>query len=205
MTHCTVFMLSLLLVAQVDPLTHVGTLTEGLDNPARMAITATEVLVTDPRANAVQRFALDGTHLGSWSLPAGPVGIAVHPDDGRVFVSRRDDRKVAVYDAALVFQHFLADGVVDFVEPTDLAVDPVRGRLYVVDSGADRFYAFDSAEALVLIVGLRGSRTSEFKYPSAIAVDTVNDRVLVADQDNFRIQVFGPSGVFELWLGYRIK
>lgn len=196
--------LGLLAVAQVGPLNHTATWSEGLDNPARLAITGSEVLVADPRANAVVRFDLDGTYLGTWSEPAGPVGIAVHPD-GRIFVSRRDDARVAVYDASFAFQHFLPEGAASFVEPNAMAIDPVSERLYIVDSGADRFYAFDSTETLVLMVGLRGSRASEFKHPGAIAIDTANNRILVADRENYRIQVFTPTGLFQFAFGYRIK
>jgi len=204
MAHGLLVLAGLLSVAQLPPLAHSATWSNGLDNPARLAVTAGEVLVTDPRANAVIRFDLSGTFLGTRSEPAGPVGVAVHPD-GRIFVSRRDDAKVGVYDAAFTFQHFLADGIVSFVEPTDLAVDTVSGRLYVVDSGADRFYAFDSSEALALIVGIRGGRSSEFRHPGAIAIDAANNRVLVADQDNYRVQVFSTAGLFQLSFGYRIK
>ncbi|MHC4092310.1 MAG: hypothetical protein ACYSVY_18905 [Planctomycetota bacterium] len=160
--------------------------------------------MTDPRANAVVRFDLAGNYLGTWSEPAGPIGIAVHPD-GRIFVSRRDDAQVAVYDPSFTFLRFLDPTPFSFVKPTDLAMDPVHGKVYVVDNGADRFYAFDVAESLALVVGVRGSHSSEFKYPSAIAVDTANNRIVVADQDNYRLQVFTPSGVFVDSFGYRIK
>ena len=197
-------LVGVLAAGQLDPLTHQASLSAGLDNPARVAVTGSEILVADPRADAVVRFDLAGAYLGTWSEPAGPVGVAVHPD-GRIFVSRRDDAKVGVYDPSFVFQHFLADGVVSFVEPTDLAVDPLSGRLYVVDSGGDAFYGFESDESLALIVGVRGSRTGEFIRPGAIAVDPANNRVLVADQENFRVQVFNTSGLFLFKFGYRIK
>ena len=187
----------------LDPLL---TLSAHLESPARVAVTATEVLVTDPHANAIVRFDLSGAYLGTWQEEAGPVGIAAHPD-GRVFVSRRDDAKVGVYDASFTLLRFLGDGnpMVNMIKPTDLAVNPDTGRVYVVDSGGDRVYAFEDDEALGLIVGVRGSAASQFKYPSAVAVDTVNDRFLVADQDNFRVQVFDPSGVYLSKFGYRIK
>ncbi len=200
----TAIAIGLLSFGQLPPLTHQGTLTQGLNDPARVAVTASEILVTVPRANAVVRFDLAGASLGSFGESAGPLGVAVHPD-GRIFVSRRDDAKVAVYDSSGTFQHFLGGGAITFDQPTDLAVDPVSGRLYVVDSGADRFYGFDSGEALALIVGIRGSGAGQFKTPSAIAVDTANNRLVVADQENYRVQVFTPAGLFVRKFGYRIK
>jgi len=190
-------------VAQLGPLTHRMSLKEGLDNPACVATTSTEILVTDPRVGTIRRFDLNGVSLGTWIDSAGTVGIATHPD-GRLFVSR-NDAKVAVYDSNFVFQGFLGAGIVSFVRPTDLAVDPSSGRILVVDSGADRIYGFDSGGALALMFGLRGSGWGAFKYPSVIAVDAVRHRILVADQDNFRVQVFDSSGVFLFSFGYRIK
>ncbi len=195
--------ISLSSVAQIGPITHRMTLSAGLDSPARIAVTAAEILVTDPRSGVIRRFDTSGSPLSVWIESGGPVGVAVHAD-GRIFVSRRD-AKVAVYDSTFTFLQFLGDGVVAFVQPTDLAVDPDSGLVYVVDSGADRVYAFDAAGALVLMFGIRGSGFGQFKYPSAIALDAINHRILVADQDNFRVQVFDTSGLFRFSFGYRIK
>jgi len=199
-------LVSVIVPAQLSPATHLGTLTEGLQSPARIAVTASGLLVADTQAGRIVRFDAGGAYIGNWSVSAGPVGIGAHPD-GRMFVSRRDDGKVAVHDAAFTFLRFLGAGIpmVNFVNPADLAVDPATGRIYVVDSGGDRFYVFNSDESLALIVGMRGARVSEFKYPAAIAVDSANHRIFVADQDNFRIQVFSTAGVFLRSFGYRTK
>lgn len=194
----------LLTVGQVGPLAHRMTLSDGLDSPAAVAVTTGEILVVDPRLGVIRRFALDGTPIGAWPEPGGPVGIASHPD-GRIIVSRRLDAKVAIYDNAFNFDRFLGDGLVAFVEPTDLAIDPGSGRIYVVDSGADRVHAFDTDGTLAWSVGVRGAPNGQFKHPSAIAVDAANHRVVVADQDNFRVQVFSDSGLFLFRFGYRIK
>ncbi len=204
MNFAAYLFLGVITTAQLDPLVHTATLSQGLESPARLAVTPGQVFVADAQANAVVRFDLAGTYVGTWSEPAGPVGIAVHPD-GRVFVSRRDDAKVGIYDASFNFTGFLGDGVVTFVKPTDLAVDAASGRIYVVDSGADNFYAFEANGALALIVGIRGNRSSEFKYPTSITYDPVNDRIIVGDQDNFRVQVFMSNGLYVRRFGYRTK
>ncbi|MBI4717878.1 MAG: SMP-30/gluconolactonase/LRE family protein [Planctomycetes bacterium] len=204
MTCTSGIMFGLAVVSQIGPLTHEATLSTGLDSPARIAVTATGILIADTRADRIVRFDPAGTYVGAWIEPAGPVGIAVAAD-GRVFVSRRDDARVGIYDANFAFIAFLGAGAVTFSRPTDLAADPLSGRIFVVDSGADRVYAFDSGGGLALVFGIRGSGFGQFKYPSAIAIDPAAGRVLVADQDNFRVQVFDGSGVFLFSFGYRIK
>ncbi len=193
-----------LAVGQLSPLTHQMTWTQGLDNPARLAEADGTWLIADTRADRVVRYDSSGAYLGEWAEPAGPVGIAAHPD-GRIFVSRRDDRRVAVHDAQYAFLGFLGIGAVSFVEPTDLAIDPLTGRIYVVDTGADRVYAFHSSGTLAVMFGSCGSGFGQFKYPTAVAVDPFTSRVLVADQDNFRVQVFDTAGMFLFSFGYRIK
>ncbi len=196
------FLIALAQVGQVDPLTHQLTIAEGLDNPARIAVAGGEILVADTRANTIVRFDLSGNLLGTWSESAGPVGIAVAPD-GRIYVSRRDDAKVAVYSPTFVFQEFVADGVVSFVRPTDLAIDAISGRLYIVDSGADSIHAFESDGSHAWTVGTRGGSSGQFKNPSAIAVDNAFGHVVVADQDNFRVQIYTNAGIFVSGFGYR--
>ncbi|MFQ5429741.1 MAG: hypothetical protein ACE5E1_05460, partial [Phycisphaerae bacterium] len=205
MTFCTAIVAcGLFPLAQLPPLTHVDTWTQGLEHPSRLAVSPSEVLVADPQVGTITRFDLAGNFLGTWSEPAGPLGVAVHPD-GRIFVARRQDAQVAVYDGSFAFQHFISAAPFGFVRPTDLTVDPSSGVLYVVDSGADRLYGFDASETLVLVIGARGSGFGQFKNPSAVAVDGANGRIFVADQDNFRVQVFSLAGIFLRSFGYRIK
>ena len=194
-------------LAQLAPLPHLGTLSEGLHSPARVAIASDDsVLVTDPANDYVLRYDGAGLLLGTFAVPEGPVGVAAHPD-GRVFVSLRDVAKVAVYDAAFVRTGLLGDGdpLVTFVRPTDLAIAASTGHIYVTDSGGDRVYGFDATGALTLIFGMHGELNGQFQYPSAVAVDEANNRLIVADHDNFRVQVFTSAGVFTQRFGYRNK
>jgi len=191
-------------VGQVVPLPHEQSISQGLERPTRLAITETSLFVTDLRQSAVVQYDLSGAYVGTWSEPAGPIGVAVHPD-GRILVSRREDGQVAVYDAGFNFQRFLDPGVVAFEGPTDVDVDSNTGRILVVDSAADRVVVFEDDETLAFVVGVRGSVSGAFKFPSSVAVDLTSGGFAIGDQDNYRVQRFTGAGLFEGSFGYRIK
>ena len=197
--------LGLLVVAQLDPLTHTGSLTNDLRSPARVAVAPDgTVLVSDPFNNRIARFDGAGTPLGVWAVPEGPVGVAAHPD-GRFLVSLRDEPKVAIYDASFTLTGYLddSDPGVTFERPTDIAVAST-GEIYVVDAEGNDYYVFDSAGHFSMRVGTRGNDPGQFIYPSAIAVDEPRGLVFVADHDNFRVQVFTTGGVFVQHFGARM-
>lgn len=205
----TAALLAVLMVlpGQIDPLVYVGSLTEELRSPARVAVTGNgTVLVSDPYRYQIVRFDSTGALLGTWSVPDCPVGVAAHPD-GRYFVSYRDVPGVGIYGASFVRTGMLGEGnpLVAFVRPTDIDIASDTGRIYVVDSGGDRVYGFEGDGTLALIFGERGESLAQFQYPSALAVDAVNGRLIVADQDNFRIQVFTMNGLSTQRFGYRNK
>jgi DNA-binding beta-propeller fold protein YncE len=198
--------LGLAAVGQTDAVTHVGALSEGLRGPARLAIAPDDsILVTDPELDRVLRFNSSGDVLGSWNVPAGPIGVGAHPD-GRIFVSLRDQPRVAVYSEAFDLLGYLGEGnpAVSFAGPTDIDIAAGSGRIYVVDSEGDRVYGFESDGSLALALGTRGNAAGEFLYPSAVAVDERRGCILVADHDNFRVQLFTTSGVFLRQFGERL-
>ncbi len=200
--------LTVAVLGQTPSANHIGTLAGGLRSPARLAVGDDgTVYVTDPFLREVHRFGADGTPLSPrWSVPEGPIGIAVDTD-GQFFVSLRDAPGVAVYDAAFTRTGLLGDAnpLVAFVRPTDIDIAGDTGRIYVLDSGGDRVYGFEPDGTLALVFGSHGELHAQFQYPSALSVDEVGQRLVVADQDNFRIQVFSTSGLYLTRFGHRIK
>jgi DNA-binding beta-propeller fold protein YncE len=210
-----IFMAWLLLLVTVpgprlEPLNHLGTLSDELRSPARIAVAADgTVCVTDPFRNHIVRFDSSGNLLGTWPVSEGPIGIALHAD-GRIFVSLRDEAAVGIYidDAGTFTRVGDLDGngnpLVTFVRPTDMDIDDATGRIYVVDAEADEIYGFASDGSLVLKFGSRGEGNAQFMYPSTIAFDTANDRLIIGDHDNFRAQIFDTGGVFRRRFGFRM-
>jgi DNA-binding beta-propeller fold protein YncE len=132
-----------------------------------------------------------------------PFNVAIGPDE-TVFVS--DSAGKAVYKFDRNGKRLASFGRDDFERPTGLAVDRVRGVLYVVDSahhGSDkhRVIGFDLEGHRKLELGPkegpggRGSNDGQFYFPSYVAVDK-DGMVYVGDTMNFRIEVFGPDGKF---------
>ena len=199
--------IGLMSVGQMEPLGHLGSLTEQLRGPARLAIAPDDsVFVTDPLNRHIARFDATGSLLDTWPVPEVPIGVAVHPD-GRIFVSLRDGPNVAIYDSEFSLLGHLGedDPQVSFVGPTDIDIATDTGRIYVVDSPADRIYAFESDGSLALTLGSRGNWPGQFVYPSAITVDEPRDRIIIADHDMYRLVVFTTSGVFLMQFGDRMK
>ncbi len=203
---CVSLIVGLIAFGPIDPLPHLGSYTEQLRGPARLAVAPDDsIYVSDPLNGHIVRFDALGAIMGTWPIPQRPVGIAVHPD-GRVFVSLRDEPKVAIHDTAFNLLGYLGadDPLVTFVGPTDIDIATDTGTIYVVDADGDRIYGFQSDGSLALILGMRGSSPSQFLYPSTIAVDEVYQRLIVADHDSFRVQMFTTSGVFIQQFGDRL-
>jgi len=189
-------------LGQTTSVTYADTFVAG-QYPARVcADGGGGIYVTDPTTNQVIQLDAAGATVGSFAIPETPVGIAQHA--GSIYVSRADG-VVGIYDAAFVLQGTLDPTPLAMVAPNDIAVHPVSGEVYVVDSGAHMVVVFDGTTGLLeRSWGTEGSGLGQFMTPQSLAVDAALDHVIVADTDNFRVQVFDTSGILQFKFGYRI-
>ena len=89
-----------------------------------------------------------------------------------------------------------SDGRFDI--PTDLAVDPDTGDIYVVDSDNNRVQKFESNGDFDIEFGSDDSGDDDYLgSPSAIAVHKDSDYVYVADSTTDSISVFDKNGNFK--------
>ena len=89
-----------------------------------------------------------------------------------------------------------SDGRFDI--PTDLAVDPDTGDIYVVDSNNNRVQKFESNGDFDIEFGSDNSGDDDYLgSPSAIAVHKDSDYVYVADSTTDSISVFDKNGNFK--------
>ncbi|MGD2108402.1 MAG: multiheme c-type cytochrome, partial [Phycisphaerae bacterium] len=174
----------------------------GMTFPGRVASAGGVVYVTDLGESAVHEVS-GGIVSATYSIPEAPVGIAIHPSNGKIYVSRMDGA-VGIYDAAFALQGTLDPTPMTMVAPNDIAVHPNTGEVYVVDSGGHQVLVFSGfTDTLARAWGAEGSGLGEFRTPQAVAIDAALDHVLVADTDNFRVQVFDAAGLVQYKFGYK--
>ncbi|KAI5744623.1 hypothetical protein M8J76_003915 [Diaphorina citri] len=80
----------------------------------------------------------------------------------------------------------------DFIEPTDVAVDPTYGHILIADNGPACVFVFDTRGKLLFQVGKKGSTPGCFSLMSSITVGAGGE-IIIADS---RIQVFNGKGKY---------
>jgi DNA-binding beta-propeller fold protein YncE len=147
------------------------------------------VLILDPRE---QRVVVLGDSGGTkLSLP---LGIAV-AEDGTIFVSDGDLKKVIVYDEKGKVKNVIGKRD-DFQNNAGLAYNDGLKRLYVVDSYGNTVRVFTDQGEPLFQFGQNGPADGEFFYPTMIAIDRRNDNVAIVDTQHFKVQVFDKDGRF---------
>jgi DNA-binding beta-propeller fold protein YncE len=128
-----------------------------------------------------------------------PIGFT-QDSTGRMFVSDSQTDKVHVLDAEGKALSLLEPGT-PFKQPTGMAIDEERKRLYVTDTHNHHIEVFD-LETLeyVQTIGSRGSEEGEFNYPSHITLDG-KGTLYVTDTMNGRVQTFDRQGRFIMAFG----
>lgn len=169
-----------------------------LIRPTSAVMTSDEMLyVADPGAKAVFRFDMVGKKYHVIQLEGdmpfrSPIALAISPDN-RVFVSDSALNKVFVLDreseVAVPFET-----EVELQQPTGLAVDQERGRLYVVNTRQHQVLAFDLEGKLLFSFGGRGAGGGQFNYPTQIWSEPSSGELWVTDSLNFRVQRFHEDG-----------
>lgn len=189
------------------------------DAPADVAFDPVSgfLYVVDSANHRVQKLGSDGTFVDEWGSPgildgdfAFPQGIAVNPLTGDVYVADTANSRIQKFDAngnhlatyggPLPVPATFLDLTDGFVVPSDIAVNPITGKVYVADSGNNRIMRFDSdlgyEDKWGLDFGLPGTGDGEFVFPTGVAVDFATGQVYVTDNGSDRVQRFTSGGSF---------
>jgi len=113
-----------------------------------------------------------------------PNGVAV-ADNGDVYVSDGNNRRVQVFDSKGTFLRFVDTSGV----PRGIAYDKKK-RLYVADALAHTVAVFDDKGKMITQFGERGFGPGQFNYPNDIALDD-GGRIYITDRENNQVQVWG--------------
>ena len=169
-----------------------------LVRPMAVARSGDLLYVADPGVRGVHRFDRQaGQHQilrGERGLPLpSPVGLA-RGAAGEVYVTDSALRKVFVVRAGA---EFAVEWPVhaEMRQPTGIAFDAARGRLFVADTASHQVLVFERDGTLGATLGERGEGDGQFNYPTLLWRDSAG-RLYVTDALNFRVQVFDDDGRF---------
>jgi DNA-binding beta-propeller fold protein YncE len=149
----------------------------------------------------IQRMDRDGNPQLEWRMPefsiGMPVGLSVHPDDGRVFVADTHYHRIMVFSAEGVelarFGRY-GQGPGEFIYPTDIAFGN-DGRIYIGEYGGnDRVQIFSPTFEQIGTIGSFGGGEGQFSRPQGLAFDRSANELYVADSNNHRVVVYDPDG-----------
>ncbi len=152
-------------------------------------------------------FDREGNFLRSWGegvFSPRPHGLTLGPNDTMYCT---DDGDHTVRQCTLDGKVLMTIGTAGkpsamyggspFNRPTDVALDPKTGDLYVSDGyGNSRVHKFSPDGKLLFSWGAPGTDPGEFDLPHNIVTDK-DGYVYVADRENHRVQVFDSKGKFE--------
>ena len=132
-----------------------------------------------------------------------PVGIAVHPSTGQIYIADDGNHRIQVINDDFTYSHSFgskgrAPGQLN--SPQDVALDAV-GNVYVVSWNNHCIDAFTSDGKHLRQFGSRGSGDGQLIHPVSIAIDT-KGLVYVTERFNSRVSIFTTSGQFIRHLGH---
>ena len=168
-------------------------------NPRGIAITPdNSILVTDD--HKIQKLTMDGKLIASVGQQGNkplefnePIGIAVSPTTGHIYVADRDNHRIQVLNPDLTFScSFGSKGSAkgQFNGPWCLFVSN-QGLVYVSDTGNHRIQVFTSEGKYISQFGTCGSGPGQLQSPTGLVIN--NNLLYVVERDNRRVSIFSIS------------
>ena len=158
------------------------------------------VVVCDAEGQIQFQFGSRGSGLGQFAYP---LGIAADPN-GNIYVADSGNHRFQVFTAGgrpveAVPLPAAASGIPP--DPTDVAVDASRQRLYIVDNDNHSIHVYSLADhRFESVWGSPGQDQRQFRFP--FLIDTSLDGYLfVVEPINTRVQVLNAEGKFVDFIG----
>lgn len=182
----------------------------GVKGPCGVAIRDNgQVLVAEGCGDRVSVF----SSAGDWLLSFGgcgsgpgeftcPCEVAVDWE-GNVLVVDGSNRRIQKFTPEGQFLTSVgSSGLVQFVEPDGIAVNPLNGNVYVVNNNTHRIQILNPDLSFCNAFGKEGTGCGYLRYPWGVACSPQGE-VYITDSGNCRVQVFSPSGHFLRGFGQR--
>ena len=159
-----------------------------------------QIKVFNSKGEFSKSFGKKGSEKGEFR---SPLGIDID-DEGKVYVADSGNHRVQILDAKGNFiEKIRLPRQKDErpPDPTDVAVDDLHHKCYIVDNDNHRVLAYDlSRLQLLRTYGSHGTGTDRFRYPFFIALGK-EQTLYVVDVINTRVQVLNSEGVFIAEIG----
>ena len=172
-----------------------------LHSPAYVAcISSEELIVCNYHGKTIQKYSLDGRSVahvearGDGAVqPFQPMGIAVHPNTNKVYVSDHSNNLIQIFNPDLTHSGSFGgtgSGNGQFSSPNGISFDST-GNLFVADESNKRVQVFTAAGECIY----QFNGGVKLKEPVGIALDA-NDIVYISELDSHCISVFTRDGQY---------
>ena len=124
-----------------------------------------------------------------------PCGVAITPDKFILVSDNHSIQKISMDGYRIASVGEGGSGRLQFKFPTDIAISPITGQVYIADCNNHRIQVLNPDLTFSHSFGSEGSANGHFKYPLGIAINS-QGYVYIADNDNHRIEKFSSDGKF---------
>ena len=170
----------------VDAQGHVYLLTRNVENP---------VVVLDRDGTFLRTFGQGTFTARAHAIRVGPDGLIYGADDGAHTITKWTPEGELLMTVGTAGESSERFSGLPFNRPTDVAVSPVDGALFISDGyGNARIHKYAPDGRLLFSWGQPGIGAGEFMVPHNIAFNPSGDLLYVADREALRVQVFDTTG-----------
>ena len=130
-----------------------------------------------------------------------PVGIAVHPNTGQIYIADMYNHRIVILNNDLSYSNSFGSYGLEpeqFNQPISLNFDN-EGYLYVVDANNHCIKKYTSTGQYISMFGSLGTNPGQLYGPISITI--YNNLVYVCECDNNRISIFDTNGCFMYCFG----
>jgi len=124
------------------------------------------------------------------------IGAAIHPIDGRIFVTDERNHRVQIFDNSGNFLSSFGSfgsGPTNLSDPMGIVMIPSKNALVITEYNACRIHVFDENGTNLHTFGSKGNAVGQFMNPWGITTDQ-DEKIYICDFNNHRIQVFDFTG-----------